>query len=125
VATVQKRMQAVNHAFLHAVKLDGLPCVVKGLQPSEDRVAIGDWGTKLDRLREVVATMGRVLAWDQLRASGRSGSSNADDLVAFASHGDWVGDVLEAAMEMTQATREQWKIFTDALGRGQLDAPPR
>jgi uncharacterized protein (DUF2252 family) len=125
VATVQKRMQAVDHAFLHAVKLDGLPCVLKGLQPSEDRVAIGDWGTKLDRLREVVATMGRVLAWDQLRASGRSGSSNADDLVAFASHGDWVGDVLEAAMEMTQATREQWKIFTDALGRGQLDAPPR
>ncbi|MBK7416864.1 MAG: hypothetical protein IPJ38_18970 [Dechloromonas sp.] len=33
------------------------------LQPSEDRVAIGDWGKKLPRLQEVVSTMGRLAAW--------------------------------------------------------------
>ena len=115
VVTVQNRMQAVDHAFLHAVKLDGLPCTLRGLQPSEDRVAIGEWGKKLDRLKEVAATMGRILAWDQLRASGRSGSASADELIAFAQRGDWVTEMLDAAKEMTTMIQQQWKIFKEAL----------
>jgi uncharacterized protein (DUF2252 family) len=117
VVTVQKRMQAVDHAFLHAVKLDRLPCILRGLQPSEDRVAIGEWGKKLDRLREVVTTMGHILAWDHLRASGRSGSARADDLIAFAQRVDWAADMIDAATEMTRTTEQQWKLFKAALGR--------
>lgn len=119
VVSIQNRLQAVDHAFLHPVKLDGLPCVLRGLQPSEDRVSIGEWGKKLDRLREVVATMGRILAWDQLRASGRSGSASADELIAFAQHGDWVTAMLDVATEMTLTTQQQWEIFTEALSSRQ------
>ena len=111
VVTVQKRMQAVNHAFLHSIKLGKLPCILKGLQPTEDRVAIGEWGKKLDRLKEVVDTMGRILAWDQLRASGRSGAATADDLIAFAQRGDWGAEMLDAALEMTLKTEQQWQAF--------------
>lgn len=89
VVKVQNRMQSVDHAFLHAVKFDGLPCVLKGLQPSEDRVSIGDWGKKLERLQAVAAIMGRILAWDQLRASGRSGAACADALSDFAQGHEW------------------------------------
>ncbi|CAG9931713.1 protein of unknown function [Candidatus Nitrotoga arctica] len=113
-------MQAVDHAFLQQVKLGGLPCILRGLQPSEDRVAIGEWGKKLDRLKEVVSTMGRVLAWDQLRASGRSGSANADELITFAQRKNWVTEMLDAAMGMTQTTQLQWKDFTEALNSRQL-----
>ena len=123
VVTVQKRMQAVDHAFLHAVKLNGLPCMLRGLQPSEDRVAIGEWGKKLDRLREVVTTMGNILAWDQLRASGRSGSARADELIAFAQRGDWATEMLDAATEMTKITQQQWKIFKEALSSRQSAEP--
>lgn len=123
VVSVQKRMQAVDHAFLQSVKLDGLPCILKGLQPSEDRVAIGEWGKKLDRLKEVVATMSRILAWDQLRASGRSGSASADALIAFAQRGDWATEMLEAATEMTQTTQRQWKSFTEELSRREASRP--
>jgi uncharacterized protein (DUF2252 family) len=112
VVTVQNRMQSVNHAFLHAVKFDGLSCILKGLQPSEDRVAIGEWGKKLDRLKEVVSTMGRILACDQLRAAGRSGSANADELIAFAEQGDWAAEMLDIATEMSQKTQQQWTIFS-------------
>jgi len=115
VVSVQKRMQAIDHAFLQPVKLDGLPCILKGLQPSEDRVAIGDWGKKLDRLKGVVSIMGRILAWDQLRASGRSGSASADELIAYAQGGAWVKEMLDAATEMTLATQQQWKAFTGSL----------
>lgn len=114
VVAIQKRMQSIDHAFLHPVKFDGLSCILKGLQPSEDRVAIGDWGKKLDKLKEVVSTMGRILAWDQLRAAGRSGSANADELIAYAQRSDWVKEMLDAASEMTQTTQQQWKEFTAA-----------
>jgi len=123
VVTVQNRMQAVDHAFLHAVKLDGLPCVLRGLQPSEDRVAIGEWGKKLDRLKEVVATMGRILAWDQLRASGRSGSASADALIAYAQRGDWATGMLDAATEMTLLTQQQWKLFAEVWSSRKSTAP--
>jgi uncharacterized protein (DUF2252 family) len=113
----------VDHAFLHAVKLDGLPCMLRGLQPSEDRVAIGEWGKKLDRLREVVTTMGHILAWDQLRACGRSGSAGADELIAFAQRGDWAAEMLDAATEMTAITRQQWKFFKEALSSRRSGEP--
>lgn len=118
VVAVQKRMQAVDHAFLHAVKLDELPCILRGLQASEDRVAIGEWGKKLERLKEVVSTMGRILAWDQLRASGRSGSARADELVAFAQCGNWITGMLDTATEMTSLTHQQWEIFAAEMQQG-------
>jgi uncharacterized protein (DUF2252 family) len=118
VVAIQKRMQAVDHAFLQPVMLDGVPCILKGLQASEDRVAIGEWGNKLERLKEVVATMGRMLAWDQLRASGRQGSANADALIAYAQTSTWVPELLDAATEMAVTTSKQWRAFSDA---GQQD----
>ena len=114
VVSVQNRMQAVDHAFLQPVKLDRLPCILRGLQPSEDRVAIGEWGKKLDRLKEVVTTMGRILAWDQLRASGRSGAANADQLIAFTQDGEWMKEMLDVATKMTLTIQQQWKIFAEA-----------
>lgn len=120
VVTVQNLMQSVNHAFLHPVKLGGLSCILRGLQPSEDRVAIGEWGKKLDKLMEVAAAMGHILAWDQLRASGRSGATCADELIAFARHGAWVTEMLDAATEMTQITQQHWKIFVQSHNDMQL-----
>ncbi len=112
VVTVQKRMQAIDHAFLHAVELEGLPCILKGLQPSEDRVAIGTWGKKLEHLTEVVETMGRLLAWDQLRACGRSGSANADALIDFGQRPDWTEEMLQTATALAARTTQQWNVFT-------------
>ena len=120
VVTIQKRMQAVDHAFLQPVQLAGQPYLLKGLQASEDRVSIGEWGKKLDRLKDVVSTMGRILAWDQLRAAGRSGSACADELIAFAHRDDWGKGMLDVATEMTATTQGQWKLFTEAIGQGQL-----
>ncbi len=114
VVAVQKRMQAVDHAFLHPVKLAGLPCILKALQASEDRVAIGEWGKKAERLEQVVASMGRILAWDQLRASGRAGAACADALIEFGKRDDWSADLLAAATAMAETTRHQWQAFRNA-----------
>lgn len=111
IATIQNRLQAVDHAFLHPVTYDGQPCILRDLQPSEDRVAIGDWDKKLERLRDVVCTMGNVLAWDQLRASGRGGAASADELSDFAHSESWISELLETVDAMTKTTHEQWETF--------------
>lgn len=120
IVTVQNRMQSVNHAFLHAVKFDGNAYILRGLQPTEDRVAIGEWGKKLEKLQEVAATMGSILAWDQLRASGRTGAACADELIAFAQGETWINEMLSVATDMTTVTQQQWRVFTEALQRGAL-----
>ena len=109
VQAIQQRMQAVDHAFLHAVTLAGRACTLKGLQASEDKVDIGSWGKKLGRLADVVSTMGCNLAWDQLRASGRGGAAHADALIDFGRRDDWVRPMLDAADAMTALTRAQWQ----------------
>lgn len=120
VVGTQQRMQAIDHAFLQAIELDGRPCILRGLQASEDRVAIGDWGKKLERLQEVVASMGRILAWDQLRAAGRSGSATADALAAFAADAGWRDAMLDTAKAMSEQTKAQWQSFVEARKNGQL-----
>jgi hypothetical protein len=62
VVTIQKRMQAVDHAFLMPVDFNGLPCILKELQPSEDRVALDDRGKNRLRLQEVVGKFACVAA---------------------------------------------------------------
>jgi hypothetical protein len=71
---VQQRLQAVDHAFLTPVIFDGKPWVLKGLQPSEDRVEMALGRADPAGLQATAETLGRVLAWDQLRASGRDGA---------------------------------------------------
>lgn len=113
VVTIQKRMQCVDHAFLEPVLLNGLSCLLRGLQPSEDRVAIGTWGKHLVRLEEVTATMGRILAWDQLRSAGRDGSACADDLIEFSQYTEWESEIMEVAATMVNTTQTQWQQFVE------------
>lgn len=120
IVMVQNRMQSVNHAFLHAVKFDENAYILRGLQPTEDRVAIGEWGKKLEKLQEVAAMMGSILAWDQLRASGRTGAACADELIAFAQGETWINEMLSIATDMTTVTQQQWRVFTEALQHGAL-----
>jgi hypothetical protein len=64
--------------------------------------------------------MGRILAWDQLRASGRSGAASADEIIAFAKRSDWVPEILNVATEMTLTTQQQWKFFTENIGEPEI-----
>lgn len=118
IVGVQRRLQAVDHAFLAPVEFQGQPWVLKGLQPSEDRVDMAQGQANPEGLLATAQTLGRVLAWDQLRASGRSGSAAADALIAFAQQPHWPEAVLEAALQMVNVTQAQWQAFSaSSLGR--------
>ncbi|RUP26655.1 MAG: DUF2252 domain-containing protein [Curvibacter sp.] len=118
IVGVQQRLQAVDHAFLAAVEFEGRPWVLKGLQAREDRVDMAQGKANPEGLLDTARTLGRVLAWDQLRASGRDGSATADALIDFARLPHWPEAVMDAALQMVKLTQAQWQAFTaSSLGR--------
>jgi uncharacterized protein (DUF2252 family) len=118
VVQVQQRMQAVSQAFLQCVTVAAMPFVLRGLQPSEDRVDLAHWHGKLHRLQHAVADMGQVLAWDQLRSSGRQGSASADELIEFATRAALRKGMVDLAVQCASRVEADWNAYRDSdLGR--------
>jgi uncharacterized protein (DUF2252 family) len=119
VTTVQKRMQAVPQAFLHAERLNGLWYVLRDLQPSEDRVDLTTLRGDGAGLRTAVEGMGRLLAWAQLRSTGRQRSAIADELIAFGAARDLHKGMLDLAVQCSRQVVADWKDYRKSdMGRG-------
>ncbi|HSW07462.1 DUF2252 domain-containing protein [Aquabacterium sp.] len=118
IVELQQRLQAVPLALLHPVKLDGQPFVLRELQPSEDRVALDTLGRGGKDFEQLVATMGRLLAWAQLRSAGRQGSASADELIDFGQRKKWRGKLLDAAMDCADQVQRDAHDFNQAYDDG-------
>ncbi|MBV8632928.1 MAG: DUF2252 family protein, partial [Burkholderiaceae bacterium] len=113
VATIGARMQAVPPSFLEAVEMDGKPFLVKGLQPSQDRVDLAGAAAHPKQLNHLMCQFGGLAASAQLRASGRQGSANADALVAFGSEAKKLDALVDLAVHMTDQVEKDWKTFAE------------
>ncbi|HEX8956634.1 MAG TPA: DUF2252 family protein [Burkholderiaceae bacterium] len=113
VATIAARMQAVPASFLEAVELDGKPFLVKGLQPTQDRVDLEGAAAHPKQLNHLMCQFGGLAASAQLRASGRQGSANADALVAFGSDTKKLGALVDLAVHMADQVEKDWKAFSE------------
>ena len=119
VVALQRRLQAVSMRFLHPIARRRTSYVLRALQPSEDRVALDAPKVGLDKIREVVEEMGRLVAWAHLRSAGRQGSAIADELIDFgASRKKWQGDLMLAARECAKQARKDWAAYCAAYDRG-------
>ena len=114
IVRVQHRMQAISPALLRAVDLDGTHFVLRELKPTEDRLALDHWHRRLGRLRKVMATIGRLVAWAQLRSSSRDGSVRVDDLIAFAGERAWRRELVRAASDYSKRVERDWRTFRKA-----------
>ncbi|MCE1241913.1 DUF2252 domain-containing protein [Oryzomicrobium sp.] len=119
VVAVQRRSQAVSMAFLQPVTMGKKAYILRGLLPSEDRVALdGGNGRKLRRLESVLRTMGELAAWDQLRSSGRDGSASADELIDFGHDPRWRPTLLSLAEGCAEQVKDDWKAYATAYDDG-------
>jgi uncharacterized protein (DUF2252 family) len=118
VVAIQQRAQAVSQAFLHAVEFNAKPYVLRGLQPSEDRVALKAWNGKLPRLEAVVNNMATLSAWSQLRSGGRQGSASADQLIEFGGrHQQWSMPLIELTRQCEAQVAADWREYCEAYDR--------
>ncbi|RTL31399.1 MAG: DUF2252 domain-containing protein [Burkholderiales bacterium] len=118
VVAVQRRVQAVSMAFLQPVEMQGKPYVLRGLQPTEDRVSLDGARQSLSDIRTVVHAMGQLVAWGQLRSGGRQGSATADELIDFAQGQKWQGKLLDASQTCAQQTLKDFASFAQAYDEG-------
>jgi uncharacterized protein (DUF2252 family) len=118
VVAAQRRVQAIAPAFLQAVRIEGKSFVMKELQPTSDKIYLANSGGKLKRLELLFDTVGEIVAWDQLRSSGREGSAAADRLIAFGKAKRWRQELLRLAEEAGARVLADWKSFRKDPGRG-------
>jgi len=118
VVSLQRRCQAVSMAFLQPVTLGKTAYVLRGLQPSEDRVALKQPRHTLAEIEQVMTVMGNIVAWAQLRSSGRQGSAIADELIAFGEGKKWKKQLLDAAQKCAAQVRKDWQTYCKAYDAG-------
>ncbi|SIT45442.1 conserved hypothetical protein [Paraburkholderia piptadeniae] len=121
VVEIQRRDQVVSQAFLHAVEFEKRPYVLRGLQPSEDRVALENWNGKLPRLESVVRNMAELVAWAHFRSSGRQTSAIADDLIAFGEKSKWQLALIDLATQCEAQVVSDWQAYCKAFDAGAFD----
>ena len=115
VVSIQRHVQAVSQAFLHDVEMSGKPFVLRGLQPSEDRLDLANAKGRLAKLQPVVEAMGKIVAWGQLRSSGWQRSANAGELIAFGRAArTWQPALIELAGNLAKRVEADWHAFRDS-----------
>jgi len=120
IVEIQQRCEAVAPGFLRAVEFDGEPCILRVLQPSEDRLDLVAASRQPLRLRQALHTMAQLSAWAHLRASGRQGAANADELIAFGASRGFGKRLLTTAHAMEAFVLEDWKSYCSGYDGGSL-----
>lgn len=121
IVELQQRMQAVSMAFLHPVKVGKSAYVLRGLQPSEDRVTLDRARHSMQELQGVMREMGNLVAWAHLRSAGRQGSAIADELIDFAQHKRWKKPLLGAARDCAVQVYKDWQTYSAAYDDGAFE----
>ena len=118
IVEMQRRLQAVSMAFLQPVFIGPQAYVLRELQASEDRVSLD--GAKQSRgdIKNVIATMGRIVAWGHLRSAGRQGSAIADELMDYAQGKKWQSQLLESSRDLAKQTLLDAATFSRAYEEG-------
>jgi len=118
IVTLQQRLQAMPMAFLHAERMDNAAYVLRGLQPSEDRLDMARLAQTPDQWVELVGSLGRMTAWAHLRGAGRQGSANADALVDYGQSNAWRPRLLDASRACAQQVQADAAAFNAAYDLG-------
>jgi uncharacterized protein (DUF2252 family) len=111
VASVQQWGQAISPAFLAPVVFQKQPFILKGLQPTQDKLDLSGWGGKLKHLEQVINSMGELIAWSHLRSGGRMGSAITDEWVTFGKDSKWHVPLVEYASDYAMKITADWKQF--------------
>ena len=121
VVSIQRRVQAVSPALLHAVRLGHGSYILRELQPSADRLALADARDDREDLANALRVMAELVAWGQLRSSGHGGSATADEWIAFGRERGWAKLLIDYARYYADVVRGYWKEYAAAYDDGALE----
>jgi len=117
IVTLQQRMQAMPAAFLQPLTVGNEPYVLRELQPTEDSVKLAPATQSPGQLEQLLQTMGRLVAWSQLRSAGREGSAVADALIDFAGAANWRDTLIALSADCAAQVRKDSATFDAAYAQ--------
>lgn len=121
VVALQQRSQAMPMALLQQVLIGENAYVLRGLQPSEDRITISAAKQSMAELKELLASMGKIVAWMHLRSCCRQGAAIADDLIAWGKKTKWQKKLINMALTCAEQVRADSEAFNTAYDGGLFD----
>lgn len=122
IVGVQRIMQAIAPALLHAVIYREKYFVLKELQPSIDRLDIAQWRGKPRRIAEAMAGMARVAAWAHLRGCGHQGSASVETVQAYVAGKQWARAAERLAESTAREVVQAWRTYCEDYDAGTVAA---
>jgi uncharacterized protein (DUF2252 family) len=122
VVSIQRVMQAISPALLHAVRFENQYYVLKELQPAIDRLDLAQWRSKPRRILQAVEGMGHVAAWAHLRGCGHYGAASSETLQAYAATKRWPRSVDRLASRAARRIRRAWEMYCKDFDSGAVGA---
>ncbi len=107
-------MQFNSPAFSSTVEIEKKWFVVKELQYLADRMNMADFGKDFGAYIAVAKQMAVLMAYAQIRSSGHSGASTADDLKRFADKKQWQKDIIEVSALLAKKNNKYYREFIKA-----------
>ena len=120
VVAIQKLMQAVSPALLEDVKIGKAPFVLRVLQPVEDKIDFDKKKPTFEELHEFMQSLGKIVAWGQLRGCGRGGASPVDELIRYWRKPKRVKTLLRLARWCAGHAESQWREYCVAYGKARF-----
>jgi uncharacterized protein (DUF2252 family) len=111
IVSVQSRLQDSPPALLSVLHQDGTSYVLRELQPTADKLDLAAVAHHPKRLKVLVETLARIVAWDHIRSGGRQRSAIADDLIAFGHKAGWQTEIIDYARHYSQQVRRDHQEF--------------
>jgi len=121
VIEIQQRMQAISPALMHCFRIDSRYFVLKELQPSQDKLDLTLMSSKIKKLQNSMDSFADILAWDQLRSSGRQCSATVDELVDFANRTDWQQQLLDFCLTYFEKVKSDYEEYCKAFDDGEFN----
>ena len=118
IIAIQERMQNIPPALLSTTNFQGVPYVVKEMQPTADKIDFLLIRERYKDLACVIEDMALLTASAQLRSAGRQGSAIADALIAFGKEEGWQQGILDYAEAYAGKVREDYAEYFKAYKAG-------
>jgi uncharacterized protein (DUF2252 family) len=120
VVATQRLIQAVSPVLLEDATIGKTPYVLRVLQPVEDKIDLDNKNVTFDELHELMQSLGKIVAWGELRSCGRGGASSIDELIRYWGKPKRMKNVLGLARWCAAHTESQWEEYCVAYDAGAL-----
>ena len=122
IIQIQQRMQIFPQALLHRIKFEQQWFLLKELQPSQDKIDLAACQGDIKELNSIITTFAEIVAWDQLRSSGRQGSATIDELIAFVeTSNEWKKTLMTYSQDYAQQVQKDYQEYCTAYDDGYFD----